>query len=407
MMDFFFWDMISFPLLDIEAVGHYFYLITSFMPTKSYRQCSRCVMDTTDLQITFDKDGQCNHCVEFLNKRSKHKYQGKESDESLDRMIDAIKRAGKGNEYDCVIGVSGGTDSSYLAHIVLERGVRPLAVHMDNGWNSDKAVLNIKNITKKLGIEYESYVLDWEGFKDLQLSFLRASVPEAETPTDMAIPAALHYYAAKYNIKYIISGGNLATEGILPKSWHYNAKDLKYFNHIHNTFGSGSTKNFPTFGYRKEMYYKLIKGIRMIYPLNFVPFVKEDANQFLKEKFDWKAYGGKHYESRYTRFIQSYYLYEKFGIDYRRAGLATQICAGEITRDKAIEQLTTKPYDLPKIEVEKQYIAKKLSISTDELEAIINLPAKWYWDYPNDDKKLGFIYDAYRRIFKKEKLGSF
>lgn len=400
-------DIISISFLDFEIMGQYFCLITSFMPTKRYQQCTRCVMDTTDLQISFDKDGRCNHCVEFLDKRSKHKYQGKESDESLGRMIDAMKRAGRGSDYDCVIGVSGGTDSSYLAHIVLERGVRPLAVHMDNGWNSEKAVLNIKNIIDKLGIDYESYVLDWEGFKDLQLSFLRASVPEAETPTDMAIPAALHHFAARYNIKYIISGGNLATEGILPKSWHYNAKDLKYFNHIHKTFGSGSVGTFPTFGYRREMYYKLVKRIRMIYPLNFVPFVKKDANQLLKEKYDWKAYGGKHYESRYTKFIQSYYLYEKFGIDYRRAGLATQICNGEISRDAALARLVDKPYDLQKIEEEKQYISKKLSISAEELENIISLPAKWYWNYPNDDKKLGFIYDAYRRIFKKEKLGSF
>jgi N-acetyl sugar amidotransferase len=377
------------------------------MQTKSYRQCSRCVMDTTDLQITFDKNGHCNHCIEFLDKRAKYKYHGKESDESLDRIVEAIKRAGKGNDYYCIIGVSGGTDSSYLAYVAQQKGLRPLAVHLDNGWNSEKAVQNIKSITKKLGIDYESYVLDWETFREVQLSFLRASVPEAETPTDVAIPAALHYFAAKHNVKYIISGGNLATEGILPKSWHYNAKDFKYFNHIHKTFGKGSIRNFPTFGYKKEMYYKLVKGIRIIYPLNFVPYVKEETVEILKANFDWKSYEGKHYESRYTRFIQSYYLYVKFGIDYRRAGLATQICAGEISRDDAVEQLKCKPYDAQKIEEDKQYIAKKLSISTDELERIINLPAKWYWDYPNDDKKLGFIYDAYRKIFKKEKLGSF
>lgn len=395
-----------FHLLDYEAVGPVFLSIKNFMRTRAYQQCSRCVMDTTDLQITFDKNGHCNHCIEFLEKRSKHKYHGKESDELLARMVEAIKRAGKGNDYDCIIGVSGGTDSSYLAYIATQKGLRPLAVHMDNGWNSEKAVLNIKNITQKLGIDYESYVLDWEAFKDVQLSFLRASVPEAETPTDVAIPAALHYFAAKYNVKFIISGGNLATEGILPKSWHYNAKDLKYFNYILKNFG-GSGKNFPTFGYKKEMYYKLVKGIRMIYPLNFVPFVKEESSELLKEKFDWKPYGGKHYESRYTRFIQSFYLYEKFGIDYRRAGLATQICTGETGRDDAVERLKRKPYDEHKIEDDKQYISKKLGISRDEFEGIMNLPPKWYWDYPNDDKKLGLIYDAYRMIFKKEKLGSF
>jgi tRNA(Ile)-lysidine synthase TilS/MesJ len=230
-------------------------------------------MDTTDLEITFDENGYCNHCTEFLNIRGKYNYQGKDSDDKLERMVGEIKRAGKGSAYDCVIGLSGGSDSSYLAYIAKEQGLRILAVHMDNGWNSEEAVANIKNITKKLGIDYESYVLEWEEFKDLQLSFLKASVPEAETPTDIAIIAALYYFAAKYNVKYIMGGGNLATEGILPKSWHYNARDLRYFNYINRTFGGRRLRKFPTFEYKKEMYFKLIKGIRMIYPINYVPYL--------------------------------------------------------------------------------------------------------------------------------------
>lgn len=374
------------------------------MDTKSYRQCSRCVMDTTDLQITFDKNGHCNHCVEFLDNSSKQNYHGKEGNEAMCRIVEDIKRAGKGKEYDCIIGVSGGADSSYLAYIAVANGLRPLAVHVDNGWDSEKAVLNIKNITKKLGIDYESCVLDWEDFRPLQLAFLRASVPEAETPTDVAIAGAQHRLAAKHNIKYILSGGNLATEGILPKSWHYDAKDLTYFNHIQKTFGTKSIKNFPTFGYKRELYFKLIRGIRMSYPLNFVPFVREAAIELLKEKFDWKPYGGKHYESRYTMFIQSYYLYEKFGIDYRRATLSSQICAGKIHRIDAMEQLETKPYDPNEIADVMQYVSKKLGISAAEMKKIVSLPAKWYWDYPNDDKKLSFIYDAYRIFFKKGKV---
>jgi hypothetical protein len=249
--------------------------------------------------------------------------------------------------------------------------------------------------------------LDWEEFKDVQLSFLKASVPEAETPTDVAIPAALHYVAAKHGIKYILSAGNLATEGILPKSWHYDVKDLKYFNHIQRTFGGRRLKKFPTFGYKKEMFYKLIKGIRTLYPLNLVPYSKTEAIDLLSRKFDWKPYGGKHYESRYTKFIQSYYLYEKFGIDYRRATFSTQICTGELDRDDALKQLETKPYDTEQIEESKKYISKKLGISQDDFEKILSLPGKWYWDYPNDRKKLGFIYDAYRMLFKKEKLDRF
>jgi N-acetyl sugar amidotransferase len=377
------------------------------MEIRNYQQCTRCLMDTTDPEIIFDEKGYCNHCTEFLNKRIQHKYQGEESDQALDQLIAEIKRAGEGKEYDCIMGLSGGIDSSYVAYIAKQKGLRILAVHMDNGWNSEEAVLNIKNIAKKLGIDYESYVLDWEEFRDLQLAFLKASVPEADTPTDMAIPASWHHYAAKYGIKYIISGGNFATEGILPRSWHYNAKDMKYFNHIQKTFGDKKLKTFPTFGFKKEMYYKLIKGIKTIYLLNYVPYAKQEAMELLQEKLDWRFYGGKHYESKYTGFIQSYYLYEKFGIDYRKATLSSQICSGEITREEALEQLKGKPYDPVKVEDEKQYISKKLKVSKEEFEKILNLTGKYFWDYPNDEKKLKFIYDTYRKLFNKEKLGSF
>lgn len=364
-------------------------------------------MDTTDPEITFDSVGNCCHCTEFLGKRAKHAYQGEESDEALDRLVDEVKLAGRGKEYDCVIGVSGGADSCYVAYLAGQRGLRPLAVHMDNGWNSDKAVLNITSVTRKLGIDYESYVLDWEEFKDVQLAFLKASVPEAETPTDVAIPAALHHVAARHGIKYILSGGNLATEGILPKSWHYDAKDLKYFNHIQRKFGARKLRTFPTFGYKREMYYKLVKGIRTLYPLNFVPFVKDEAIKLLEREFDWKHYGAKHQESRYTKFIQSYYLYEKFGIDYRRAGMSIEICAKQLNRAEAVEKLRSKPYDAATIEADTHYISKKLGISRDEFQGILNKPAKWHWDYPTEQKKLAFIYDTYRRVFKKEKLDRF
>lgn len=374
---------------------------------REYQQCSFCVMDTSDPLISFDEEGTCNLCTEFRQSRQHHNYQGEESDQKLGLLIVQIKKDGIGKEYDCVIGVSGGIDSSYVAWIAKEKGLRVLAVHMDNGWNSEEAVLNIKNIVGKLGIDYETVVLDWEEFRDIQLSFLKASVPEAETPTDVAIPAACHQLAAKYNIKYIISGGNFATEGILPKSWHYNSKDLKYFRHIQKTFGTRKIKKLPTFGFVRETYYKIVKGIKMIYILNYTPYKKDEAVEILKEKFNWKYYGGKHYESKYTGFIQSYYLFEKFGIDYRRATLSTQICTGEIDRIEALKILETKPYNDEIVAREKEYIAKKLKISLAEFEEIINRPAKWYWDYPNNEKRLGFIYNTYRKLFKKEKLANF
>ncbi|MFN5633961.1 MAG: N-acetyl sugar amidotransferase [Flavobacteriia bacterium] len=372
-----------------------------------YQICSRCVMDTTDPLILFDQKGYCNHCTEFLDKRARHQYRGAESDESLKAIVAEMKQAGSGKEYDCVVGLSGGIDSCYAAYIARQHGLRVLAVHMDNGWNSEEAVQNIRTIAEKLQVGYESYVLDWEEFKDLQLAFLKASVPEADTPTDIAILASLHKVAAQYGVKYIISGGNFATEGILPKCWHYNAKDLRYFNHIQKKFGTRKLRKFPTFGFKKEMYYKLVKRMKMVYMLNFVPYDKEETMAFLQKELDWKYYGGKHYESKYTGFIQSYYLFEKFGIDYRRATLSSQICAGAIEREEALKQLVAKPYDDIKTAEEKKYIAKKLGVSLEEFEAVLQLPAHWYWEYPNDEKRLSFIYNTYRKLFKKEKLASF
>ena len=372
----------------------------------SYRCCSRCVMDTSDPQIAFDAESRCNHCTEFLEVRSRFKYHGRTSDEALEREIEKIKAAGRGRTYDCVIGVSGGADSSFVAIEVVKRGLRPLAVHMDNGWDSETAVTNIRNLVDRLGIDYESVVLDWEEFRDLQLSFLKASVPEAETPTDVAIPAAVHRLAAKHGIKYVISGGNVATEGILPKSWHYNARDLTYLKHIHRSFGSRPLGSFPTFGFAAESYYKVLRGIKTFYFLNYVPFFKAGAKQRLRAEFGWKDYGGKHHESRYTKFIQSYYLIKKFGIDYRRATFSALICGDEMTREEALAELEVPAYEPAEVEQEKRYIAKKLAISLEELEEIVSAPPKYYWDYPNSDERLTMLYNAYRRIFKLEKLST-
>jgi N-acetyl sugar amidotransferase len=357
-------------------------------------------MDTSDVDITFDHKGFCNHCKDYFARIAQRVYLGEESDRQLANIITNIKKSGQGKDHDCVIGVSGGVDSSYVAYLAKQYGLRPLLVHMDNGWNSEISVKNIKNIADKLGLDYQSYVLDWEEFKNIQLAFFKASIPEMETPTDIAIPAALHKIAAEHGIKYIISGGNYVTEGILPKTWHYNAKDVKYFKHILKNFGAKKTKTFPLFGWKEEAYYKLFGGIRMIYILNYVPFSKTDAMKLLENELGWKYYGGKHYESKYTGFVQSYILPEKFNIDYRRATLSNQICAGEITRMKALELLKETPYDKEKVQEEMIYVCKKLGIHINDFNIIMNLPPKIYRDYPNDEKKLEFIYSMYRLLNK-------
>ena len=369
------------------------------MLERAYQQCVRCLMDTTDPQIKFDEKGICNHCTEFLIRRNEVKAMKKSGPEHLEEIVRNIKKKGKSKKYDAVLGISGGVDSCYVGYLLKKKGIRTLLVHMDNGWNSDDATLNIKNVAKKLGFDYQSYVLDWEEFKDIQLAFLKASVVEAETPTDVAIMGALHRIAAREGIKYIISGGNLATEGILPKTWHYNAKDTKYFNFIQKTFGTKRVRKFPNFGFRKEMYFKLIKGIRIVYLLNYVEYNKADAIKILQEEIGWKNYGGKHHESHFTKFVQSYLLPKKFNLDYRKATLSSQICSGEITREKAMEALKTPLYDEEDIEREKVYIAKKLGITKEELDKIIELPGKYYNEYPNDEKRLNFIYKIYKKYF--------
>ncbi len=366
-----------------------------------YQQCTRCLMDTSDVDIRFDENGVCNHCTNYFDRIAHRVYQGATSDKELQHLIEKIKDAGKGKKYDCVIGVSGGIDSSYVAYKAKKRGLRALLVHLDNGWNSEISVKNIKNLADILGFDFQSYVLDWEEFKDIQLSFLRASIPEMETPTDIAIPSALHQVAAKYGVKYIISGGNFATEGILPKTWHYNAKDLKYLKYIQKKFGTKKIRKFPLFGWKNESYYKLFKGMRMVYLLNYVSYNKQEAMNILQNELGWRYYGGKHYESKYTGFVQSYIMPEKFNMDYRRATLSTQICTGEVTREQALEELTHKPYDPIKAQEEMEYVCKKLCITVEEFEEIMKLPAKTYRDYPNAEKNLEFVYDVYRKLFKK------
>lgn len=355
-------------------------------------------MDTSDPEITFDENGYCNHCTNYFDNIQHRTYRGQLSDEDLKSLISEIKQKSKNSKYDCVIGISGGVDSCYVAYYAKKLGLRALCVHMDNGWNSDISVQNIKHIVDLLGFDYESYVLDWEEFKDLQLSFLKASVPEIETPTDVAILAALHKIASKNNVKYIFSGGNFVTEGILPKSWHYDAKDSKYIKSIHKKFGTKKLKKFPFFSFIKEFYYKFFRGIKIIYFLNYVQYSKHEAMNILENELGWKYYGGKHYESKYTGFVQSYILPVKFNIDYRRATFSSQICSGDLNREIAIEELKKSPFNIENVKSEKDYLAKKLDISIADFENILKLPPKTYRDYPNNEKLLNYIYSTYKKI---------
>jgi N-acetyl sugar amidotransferase len=367
----------------------------------SRRVCTRCVMSTTDPDITFDAGGRCNHCTDYIDRLANLTYKPGTSERELAALVERIKAVSRRKEYDCVVGVSGGVDSCYAAYVVKSLGLRPLIVHMDNGWNSDTAVKNIKNVARTLEIDYQSVVLDWEEFRDLQLAFLRASLPEIETPTDIAIPAALHRVAAEHGVRFIIMGGNYATEGILPRAWHYDAKDVRLLKAVHRRFGSRKLDTFPTFGFVNESYYKFVRGIRMKYLLNLVPYSKAEAMRKLQEELGWEYYGGKHYESKITGFVQSYILPVKFQIDYRRATLSSEICAGEISREEALEILRRPPFDVARVPEEKAYVAKKFRITMEEMDAIMAAPPRTHRDYPNNERFLELVYKVYRGLFAK------
>ena len=376
--------------------------------SRPYQICTRCVMDTTDPLIEFDDQGHCNMCTEYLQTRLPYLRERQAPTDSIEDLFDRVRQAGRGSKYDCLVGVSGGVDSSYLTALAVEHGLRPLAVHLDNGWNSKIAVENIRRLATKLDMGYASYVLPWTEFRQVQLAFLKASVPEAETPTDVAIARAMHHHASRNNIKYILSGGNLASEGILPKTWHYNSRDTKYaYSILDSTNCPRSYYKSMKFGAVQEGYYKAVRGIKMVYPLNHITYDKVAARTKLENEYDWQYYGSKHGESRYTRFIQNYYLFVKHGIDYRRATMSSEIMLGVVSREAALEILEGPPYAQDDIAAEVDYIAKKLDVTPKELEEIIALPAKWYYDYPNNEKPLSVLYAAYRKMTGRQKTSNF
>lgn len=365
---------------------------------REYQLCSYCVMDTTDEDIIFDENGRCNHCKNFEQTLEKIKIQKQNSD-YISTLIKKVKS--KNKKYDCLVGISGGVDSCYTLYLCVKWGLKPLAIHMDNGWNSEIAVSNIKKIVNKLGVEYISYVLNWEEFREIQKAFLKSSIVDLEIPTDIAITASLYETADKYKIKYIISGGNYSAEGILPLTWGYHVlKDIKIYKHIVKKYSDVKIKTVPVVGLWKEIYYKFFKQIKFIYPINYIDYNKDQAKEFLKKEFDWQDYGGKHHESRITGFWQSYVMPVKYNMDYRRATLSSQIVSGQVTREKALQILETLPYDPEKIEMDKDYLAKKFGMTRQEFDYCLNLPPKTYKDFPNQKKLILKMYEIYRFIIK-------
>lgn len=353
----------------------------------SLKICTKCVYDETVNGISFDEKGVCNYCRSY--ERLAEKYVDIPQEQKTAQMnvvLSKIKRLGRNKPYDCILGLSGGVDSSYLAWLAKDLGLRPLVVHFDNGWNSELAVKNIENIVHKLNYDLETYVFNWEEFKDLQRAYFLSGVVDIEVPTDYLIFAVLNKLAAKKGIKYILSGYNFVTEFGMPRSWNFSQKfDHKNLEDIHRRFGKVKLKDFPAFGRYQEFYYQKIRGIETVELLNYLPYVKKDIKAFIAKELDWKDYGGKHHESIFTRFYQSYVLPVKFGIDKRKAHWMALINSGQATRTEALENLKTPPYTPEAQQADLEYVTKKLDFSLGEFAQLMAAPPVPHQHYAMED----------------------
>lgn len=375
---------------------------------RSYQGCVRCVMDTTDPDITFDEQGVCRYCREFESASHTLAATDEEGARRWEAMAEKIKEARRGREYDTILGLSGGVDSSYMAYLCAKLGLTPLVVHFDNGWNSELAVQNIYNIVEKLGFELFTYVIDWEEFRDLQRSFFMASVIDVEMLTDHAIAASMIRIAKEQKIPYVMSGTNLATESGLPKAWYWNKQDLTNIKAIQKRYGSKRLKSFPTFNIRQWLYLQVFKPFTVVEPLNLVRYRKTDAIDILTEKLDWRYYGGKHYESIFTRFYQAFVLPEKFGVDKRKAHFSSLIRNGEMTRDQALEALGMPLYLPEELERDKEYVLKKLGFTEEEFDGIMKAPVKAHSDYPSEIHLLTYaknVARTFRKVVNRLRIG--
>ena len=336
--------------------------------------CSRCVMDTSDPGIAIGSDGVCNACKAYDKQKAAYGYRPGESEKKLDALIAQIKQDGKGSAFDCVIGISGGVDSAYLAQYAVKRGLRVLAVHVDAGWNSEIAVRNIESICQKLHIDLHTYVMDWPTMKELQRAYMFSGVANLDVPQDHLFLSAMTRTARQYRVKYLLSGENLATEGAFsPFSVQHNAADAWHMKSIYRKWGRGqSLQKYPFMSlWESRMGMKNVQRVNL---LDYLPYSKSKAIEELERDFDWEYYGGKHFESRFTKYFQSVYLPQKFGYDKRRSHLSCLINNGEMTREDALKELAEPPYDPAQMNEDEAYILKKLDIAPEEWQKVLSAP---------------------------------
>lgn len=353
---------------------------------REYQICTNCVMDTSDQNIQFNKEGVCDHCTGFELHVRPNWHPNDKGRAMFAAQVDKIKADGKDREFDCILGMSGGLDSSYLLHLaVTEFKLRPLVFHVDGGWNTDIAVNNIKVIVDKLGLDLYTEVINWNEMREFQLAFFRSGVPHIDVPQDHAFVATLYHFANKHNIKYIMNGGNISTECVRnPLEWLYYGTDMPQIRDIRQKFCNDDLKTFPFSSiFFHKFYLRYIRRIQVVKPLDWMDYTKEMARDTLASTYGWKPYPQKHFESRFTRFYEGYWLPERFGYDTRRVQYSSLILTGQMTREQALDEMSRPAFDPATIEHEFDYIARKLGITSDELRGYFNMPLKSYRDYKN------------------------
>ena len=376
-------------------------------PATGYRVCTQCVMDTTDPEIEFDGDGICSHCHEYDRRVATEVFPGPKGRQQLAATVAQIKKEGRGKRYDCILGLSGGVDSTYTAYLTKKLGLRPLAVHLDNGWNSEIAVRNIENIVQTLDLDLYTRVLDWDEFRRLQVAFLRASTPDSEIPTDHAIVATLYQMAAKHKVRWIMDGSNVVTEIMVPATWSHGHSGWGYIEHLNDTFDGQKLRTYPHYTYWDNVFwYRRVKKIQRFPILNYIEFNKMEAMETLKKELSWVAYGGKHYESIYTRFYQGYILPTKFGFDKRRSHLSCLVRDGRLKRDQALAELQQPAIDQDLLREDREFVAKKLGLTEAEFEEIMTAPRHTFWDYPSDERDISKTL-TYRLAWKGYRIASY
>lgn len=372
---------------------------------KEYKICSRCIMDTTsDPDLILDENGVCNYCHAYDNAVKKIEYQRKNGTKYLGTIFDKIKKEGKGKEYDCLLGISGGVDSSYMAYLAKQYDLRVLAVHVDAGWNSELAVQNIQSMCSKLGYDLHTVVIDWPTMKELQRAYMFSGMANLDVPQDHSFFSATNQMLKKFHVKYVLNGFNYATEGILSTAFQYGNADWINIKGIYKRCGRGVIKNLTKYPhenfFKHYIYTGELKYIKIIEPLNYIDYSKKMAIEILEREFGWKYYGGKHYESRFTKFFQETYLPQRYGWDKRRDHIASLIVGGEMSREEGLKEIASSPSTAEQMEEDRKYVLKKLDISEEEWKAIMSSPYKTEDDYPNN-KKLLQICSNIKHVFDK------